>query len=186
MWSVPRTWVTGELVTSSLLNTHLRDNMNGVLPVGTIILRAANYATVETAVESRWLQCNGVAVNRTTYATLFAYLNGLTPALPFGVGNGTTTFDLPDLRGRAAWSEGEHTSVDVMGDSDGSAIANRGPHHNHNFQLYETSTGSALPNDNILSSNGVASTTLFVGATDGPLNQPAYLVVGSYFIKFTA
>lgn len=27
-WSVPRTWVTSELVTASLMNTHLRDNLN--------------------------------------------------------------------------------------------------------------------------------------------------------------
>lgn len=27
-WTDPRTWVTGELVTASLLNTHLRDNLN--------------------------------------------------------------------------------------------------------------------------------------------------------------
>ncbi len=41
-----------------------------------------------------YLECNGAAVNRTTYAELFAAI-GIT----YGPGNGSTTFNLPDLRG---------------------------------------------------------------------------------------
>jgi hypothetical protein len=33
-WTAPRTWVTGELVTAALLNTHLKDNLNAIVPVG--------------------------------------------------------------------------------------------------------------------------------------------------------
>ena len=43
-----------------------------------------------------WLICNGAAVSRTTYATLFAVI-GTT----WGSGDGSSTFNLPDLRGRA-------------------------------------------------------------------------------------
>lgn len=42
-----------------------------------------------------WLLCFGQAVSRTTYAALFAVL-GTT----YGSGDGSTTFNLPDLRGR--------------------------------------------------------------------------------------
>ena len=42
-----------------------------------------------------YLLCDGAAVNRTTYATLFAVI-GTT----YGVGNGSTTFNIPDCRGR--------------------------------------------------------------------------------------
>jgi microcystin-dependent protein len=41
-----------------------------------------------------WLECAGAAVSRTTYAALFAAI-GTT----YGAGNGSTTFNLPDLRG---------------------------------------------------------------------------------------
>lgn len=41
-----------------------------------------------------WLKCNGAAVSRTTYANLFAII-GTT----YGAGDGSTTFNLPDLRG---------------------------------------------------------------------------------------
>ena len=43
-----------------------------------------------------WLMCDGSAVSRTTYATLFSVI-GTT----WGSGDGSTTFNLPDLRGRA-------------------------------------------------------------------------------------
>jgi hypothetical protein len=176
-WSVPRTWITGELVTSSQLNTELRDNLNAILPVGTIILRVAVYTDIETAVESRWLQCNGAVVSRTTYAALFSYLNSLTPALPFGSGDGLNTFHLPDLRGRTVYAEGENADVDTMGDSEGATIANRTPHHGHE-----------LPWGNTLGPGGSvargSSTDGTFGA--GSLGEGAYLVAGSYFIKFTA
>ena len=44
---------------------------------------------------SGWLLCYGQAVSRTTYADLFSAL-GTT----YGTGDGSTTFNLPDLRGR--------------------------------------------------------------------------------------
>ena len=50
-----------------------------------------------------WLECNGAAVSRTTYAALFAAL-GTT----FGAGDGSTTFNLPDSRGQfiRGWDHG--------------------------------------------------------------------------------
>jgi len=48
-----------------------------------------------TSAPSGWLLCDGSAVSRTTYATLFALVS-----TTYGVGDGSTTFNLPDLRGR--------------------------------------------------------------------------------------
>ena len=44
-----------------------------------------------------WLLCYGQAVSRTTYPDLFAAI-----ATTYGAGDGSTTFNLPDLRGRVA------------------------------------------------------------------------------------
>ena len=41
-----------------------------------------------------FLVCDGSAVSRTTYASVFAAIGTL-----YGAGNGSTTFNLPDLRG---------------------------------------------------------------------------------------
>jgi microcystin-dependent protein len=44
---------------------------------------------------SGWLLCYGQAISRTTYADLFTAIGTV-----YGVGDGSTTFNLPDLRGR--------------------------------------------------------------------------------------
>lgn len=48
------------------------------------------------AAPTGWLLCQGQAVSRTTYAALFAVC-GTT----FGAGDGSTTFNIPDMRGRS-------------------------------------------------------------------------------------
>lgn len=44
---------------------------------------------------SGWLVCDGSEISRTTYADLFTAIG-----TAFGVGNGSTTFNIPDIRGR--------------------------------------------------------------------------------------
>lgn len=53
-----------------------------------------------------WLQCNGAAVSRTTYAALFAVIG-----TKYGSGNGSTTFNLPNLHHK--FIEGTTTSSEV-------------------------------------------------------------------------
>lgn len=59
------------------------------MPAGSVI----DYAG--TIAPSGWLLCAGQAISRTTYSDLFTAI-GTT----YGVGDGTTTFNVPDLRGR--------------------------------------------------------------------------------------
>lgn len=58
------------------------------VPVGSVFHLAAS------SVPPGYLECNGAQVSRTTYAALFA-----TIGTTYGAGNGSTTFNLPDLRG---------------------------------------------------------------------------------------
>lgn len=51
--------------------------------------------TWATAAPAGWLMCDGAAVSRTTYAALFAAIGSSA-----GAGNGSTTFNVPDFRGR--------------------------------------------------------------------------------------
>ena len=57
-------------------------------PAGTVIYTARSTAP------TGYLAANGAAVSRTTYATLFAAIGTV-----YGGGDGSTTFNLPDLRG---------------------------------------------------------------------------------------
>lgn len=79
-------------------------------PAGSLIMYAGN------AAPTGWLLCDGSAVSRTTYAALFAVV-GTT----YGVGNGSTTFNLPDLRGRFPLAAGAGTGLTnrVLGASGG-------------------------------------------------------------------
>lgn len=60
---------------------------NGFVPTGSVMM----FAMVNAP--TGYLVCDGSAINRTTYAALFAAI-GTT----YGAGNGTTTFNLPDMR----------------------------------------------------------------------------------------
>ncbi|WP_420549927.1 phage tail protein [Curvivirga sp.] len=66
-------------------------------PIGTVIWHAADTAP------SGFLECNGDAVSRTTYSALFDVIGET-----FGNGDGSTTFNLPDLRGEfiRGWDNG--------------------------------------------------------------------------------
>jgi microcystin-dependent protein len=79
------------------------DNSAGgypLVPVGSLIAYAA-----ATSPEG-WLLCDGTAINRTTYANLFALI-GTT----YGSGNGTTTFNVPDMRSRMPIGAGAGTGL---------------------------------------------------------------------------
>lgn len=57
-----------------------------------------------------YLLCNGAAISRTTYGDLFAVIGET-----FGIGDGSTTFNLPDFRGifpRGAGTNGNITKAD--------------------------------------------------------------------------
>lgn len=99
----------------------------GVLVVATAVEAGAVSYFARSTAPTGWLKANGAAVSRTAYATLFAAI-GTT----FGVGDGSTTFNLPDARGEflRGWDDGRGVDTarvfgsfqdasHVAGDSDG-------------------------------------------------------------------
>ncbi|QDP54792.1 MAG: putative tail fiber protein [Prokaryotic dsDNA virus sp.] len=58
-------------------------------PIGCIMAYAGASAP------AGWVFCDGAALSRTAYATLFGQLS-----TSFGAGDGSTTFNVPDIRGR--------------------------------------------------------------------------------------
>lgn len=71
-WTTPRTWVTGELVTAALLNTHLRDNLNAANDVITLSPAefTANFGTPAAGAQSEWavLLFDGAAIEAASAA----------------------------------------------------------------------------------------------------------------------
>lgn len=100
--------------------------------------------TVATSAPAGWLLCDGSAVSRTTYANLFG-LVGTT----FGAGDGSTTFNLPDLRGRSiiGVGTGSGLSARARGDIGGSETqalitANLPAHQHYAFNNDSTTFGT--------------------------------------------
>ncbi len=88
-------------------------------PVGTVTAFAG--ATVPAGT----LLCDGSAVSRTVYASLFAQI-GTT----YGSGDGSTTFNLPDYRGMFLRGRVDVTSVT----GSGTAISNQATFNGHGFR----------------------------------------------------
>ena len=90
--------------------------------------------TVATSAPAGWLLCDGSAVSRSTYANLFN-LVGTT----FGAGDGSTTFNVPDLRGRAiiGVGQGSGLSARTRGQTGGAEVHQLGvteiPAHGHDI-----------------------------------------------------
>lgn len=76
----------------------------GLSPAGAMSIYAGSSAP------DGWLLCDGSAVNRETYSTLFAVI-GTT----YGSGDGSTTFNVPDMRGMFPRGTGTHGSATDAG-----------------------------------------------------------------------
>lgn len=104
-----------------------------------------------------WLKANGAAVSRSTYAALFAYI-GTT----YGVGDGTTTFNVPDMRGYFARGWVDDGTID-SGRAFGSTQADELKSHTHTIPAVGNSnTGTARvspSNDSSITSNPPTNAT---------------------------
>ena len=125
----------------------LQTNGSGALSFTTVqgVPSGAVFCIAVASVPSGYLECNGAAVSRTTYAALFAVI-GTT----YGTGNGSSTFDLPDLRGEFIRGFDNGRGVD-SGRSIASSQSEQNKQHNHSA----SSSSSVSP-----SSHGHTSTKL--------------------------
>jgi microcystin-dependent protein len=103
---------------------------------------------------SGWLLADGSAVSRLKYASLFSVIGAT-----YGAGDGSTTFNLPDLRQRvpvgagtgfalgASGGEQTHTltAAQIPGHTHSGTTGNDSPDHTHNVVVSNGGTGS-LPN----------------------------------------
>lgn len=101
---------------------------------------------------SGYLSCDGSAISRTTYATLFTAI-GTT----HGAGNGSTTFNIPDLRGEFIRGLDGGRGIDsgrALGSAQGESYLN----HGHNVTDYLA--GSSVDGANSGGAIGVFNHTL--------------------------
>tara|TARA_Y100001963_G_scaffold122832_1_gene172410 strand:- start:1611 stop:3488 length:1878 start_codon:yes stop_codon:yes gene_type:complete len=158
------------------------------MPVGSII------QTGGTKVPSGFLYCDGSAISRTTYSTLFNSIS-----TNFGNGDTSTTFNVPDLRGYFLRGQDDGSSHDPddgsrtaisggnTGDNIGSYQADQNASHTHSGAIlsaqstqYRTVSYSASADGNLATGNNFSSS---VNATGGNQSNPRNVYV-RYYIKY--
>jgi microcystin-dependent protein len=163
-------------------------------PAGTIALWAADLPP------ANWLICDGSAVSRATYASLFNAIG-----TKYGVGDGSTTFNLPNLKGRAPFGkdtgQAEFTTLAQIGGAkthihsvDGTAYAKLAWGAAGSITMRRVNTASWTDNVKSVSATAVPVTgdttsgtlsTDVGGNTDSQPNLPPYQVV-NFIIKYSA
>ena len=83
--------------------------VGGLVPTGVVL----PFGGPDTAVPSGWALCNGAAASRTAYASLFSVIG-----VAFGNGDGSSTFNLPDMRQR--FPLGVYGATPALGQQGGS------------------------------------------------------------------
>lgn len=153
-----------------------------------------------TAAPSGWLLCDGSAVSRTTYARLFAVLS-----TTYGAGDGSTTFNLPDLRQRFPIGKAVSGTGSTLGEASGNVDHDHTtpdhtltiteiPAHAH-VQAFDGDWTTTLNGTNVdktvISSDPTGGSVLNTGSTGGGAahnhgstspNNPPYLAV-NYIVK---
>ena len=138
-----------------------------IQPLGTILPWAADAAT---PAPTGWAICNGQAISRTTFSDLFTLIS-----TTYGVGDGSTTFNVPDLRGRTGIgldgvSAGVLTGNNLAGDSGGeeehTLTSNELPDHSHDHDTLSVfDPGAGTPYTAVVVPPG--SSTIPVGSLSG-------------------
>ena len=116
------------------------------VPVGVVQMWAGE------AAPAGWLLCQGQAVSRTTYAALYAVCG-----TAYGTGNGSSTFNLPDLRARMP--------IGLSGSGAFNALGNAGGEENHKLTTaempshgHEVTAGGSMPKLGVWPTNMAAGT----------------------------
>ena len=135
------------------------------IPSGVIQMYGA--ATAPTG----WLLCDGSAVSRTTYDDLYAIV-GTT----FGVGDGSTTFNLPDLRDRFVVGVGTtYSNNDKGGEATHTLTTDEMPAHTHSYYRTGILPGGQIPSSGSSFDYAISQSTGSTGGGSAHNNLPPYI-----------
>jgi microcystin-dependent protein len=168
----------------------------GTLPTGFMVMYAA---AVSPSVS--WIVCDGAAISRSSYSDLFAVIG-----ISFGVGDGATTFNVPNLQNRFPYggtvgtAGGSNDAVTIAHDHTFSGSTNSDSHSHSEISKVSESIIEAAPGTGGVSeivassvdlslttgsdshSHSVSGTTVSAGVSGIGLNRPAFVGV-QFLIK---
>lgn len=132
---------TTAAVTTSSTTTTTTPTTTTTIPVGSSIPAGVLVWYAGSTAPTGWLVADGTAVSRSSYSALFSSVG-----TSHGTGDGSTTFNLPNLKGRVAVSQDSgQTEFDVVGETGGSKTVtltvSQLPTHTHTASM--TASGQA-------------------------------------------
>lgn len=164
-----------------LAATDVQDAIDEIIP--SLVPAGAIQFFAMASAPTGWLQADGANVSRTTYATLFAALGTL-----YGVGDGATTFGLPDMRGQFARGVDDGRGLDiarVMGSDQTDAMEQHSHHNGVAFQSAETAAYAACgsmsnPIGAVRRATGVDLNPVLSGVTSGVIDSSGVITNPSF------
>ncbi len=179
---IPLGGTTGQILAKASNNDNdveWIDNEGGTgvdsTPIGAVFMYASN------SIPSNWLLCNGQEINREEYSNLFNIIGTI-----YGEGDGETTFNLPNLKGRVPIGKDDNDyDFDILGKTGGekehTLTINEMPNHNHKIGVDNNTFGAgSYPNNRALEGTGL--TTSSTGGGQAHNNLQPYIIL-NYIIK---
>lgn len=160
--------------TNTFATTTIQSSSGGLSPVGSITAYAS------TTAPTGWLLANGAAVSRATYWNLFSILG-----VSYGVGDNSTTFNLPNLLGKNILMASTTANMgQTGGESSHTQTVNELVGHTHTIDYWGSGTTNRYGTDyHTGDANSAASAT---NSTGGglPFNVLDPYLVLNYIIKY--
>jgi len=160
----------------------IQTQINNIASVPTGVINPyAGPITNPPAPPTGWLLCDGAAVSRSTYATLFGIIG-----TAYGAGDTTTTFNLPNLKGKVPVGlDSSQTEFDTLGETGGAKTVTlteaQMPGHTHAYGFGGGTTGGAYITQ--ASPSGTFANSTTAGSGEAHPNLQPYIVV-NYIIKY--
>jgi len=158
--------VRGNLTASTISGS------GSIMPIGSILMYGSASAP------ANFLDCDGAEISRTTYSKLFAVI-GTT----FGVGNGTTTFNIPNMNDNFAIGKFSN-SIGATGGSTGTADGYASVSDSGHTHILDT--GSVILDSSSVGQFGSTTATDYANVQDSGHNHafaPPFLAL-SFIIKY--
>ncbi len=124
---------------------------SGTSPSVTAVPTGGVIAWTTGTAPTGFLLCDGAAVSRATYTTLNTLLAAATPTYPYGNGDGSTTFNVPNLVGKFPLGKATSGTGSTLGGTGGAIDhTHTGPSHTHASTVTRDGWGSTTTSPNVL------------------------------------